>query len=86
MPLLLTPVLTAFAIGFSVSAALYLPTIFAGNAQILTLTVEAVTLAAGAGRQPLGVATGLQMLLPLIVFVLAGAISHWRFRRFSGVS
>lgn len=86
MPLLLTPVLTAFAIGFSVSAALYLPTIFAGNAQILTLTVEAVTLAAGAGRQPLGVATGLQMLLPFIVFVLAGAISHWRFRRFSGVS
>ncbi len=86
IPLLLTPILTAFAIGFSVSAALYLPTIFAGNARILTLTVEAVTLATGAGRQPLGVATGLQMLLPFMVFVLAGAVSHWRFRRFSGIS
>ena len=86
IPLLLTPILTAFAIGFSVSAALYLPTIFAGNARILTLTVEAVTLATGAGRQPLGVATGLQMLLPFMVFMLAGAASHWRFRRFSGIS
>jgi len=86
LPLLLTPILTAFAIGFSVSAALYLPTVFAGNAQIQTLTVEAVTLAAGAGRQPLGVATGLQMLLPFIVFVLAGMVSHLRYRRFSGIS
>ncbi|XDZ65453.1 ABC transporter permease [Alphaproteobacteria bacterium LSUCC0684] len=86
LTLLLTPVLTAFAIGFSVSAALYLPTVFAGNARIQTLTVEAVTLATGAGRQPLGVATGLQMLLPFLVFVLTGAISHWRFRRFSGIS
>jgi len=86
LPLLLTPTLTAFAIGFSVSAALYLPTVFAGNARIHTLTVEAVTLATSAGRQPLGVATGLQMLLPFVVFVLAGAVSHWRFRRFSGIS
>ena len=86
LPMLLTPLLTSFAIGFSVSAALYLPTVFAGNARIQTLTVEAVTLASGAGRQPLGVATGLQMLLPLMVFVGAGLVSHWRFRRFSGLS
>ena len=86
LPMLLTPMLTSFAIGFSVSAALYLPTVFAGNARIQTLTVEAVTLASGAGRQPLGVATGLQMLLPLMVFTAAGLISHWRFRRFSGLS
>lgn len=86
LPMLLTPVLTSTAIGFSVSAALYLPTVFAGNARFQTLPVEAVTLASAAGRQPLGVATGLQMLLPLVIFLLAGAISRWRFRRFSGLA
>lgn len=86
LPMLLTPVLTSFAVGFSVSAALYLPTVFAGNARFQTLTVEAVTLASAAGRQSLGVATGLQMLLPLLVFIGAAAISRWRFRGLSGIS
>ena len=36
-----------FAVGFSVSAALYLPTIFASNGRITALAVEAVTLADG---------------------------------------
>ena len=79
LPMLLTPLLTSFAVGFSVSSALYLPTIFAGNARVTTLTVEAVTLATGAGRQALGVATGMQMVLPLIVFISVAAISRWRF-------
>jgi putative thiamine transport system permease protein len=86
IPMLLTPILTAFAVGFSVSSALYLPTIFASNGKIITLTVEAVTLAAGSGRQPLGVATGLQMALPLIVFLSVAAISRWRYRGLSGIS
>ncbi|MGC6485935.1 MAG: ABC transporter permease [Candidatus Puniceispirillales bacterium] len=86
LPMLLTPILTAFAVGFSVSSALYLPTIFAGNAKVITLTVEAVTLATGAGRQPLGVATGLQMILPLGVFLSVAAISRWRFRGLRGIS
>lgn len=86
LPMLLTPVLTAFAVGFSVSSALYLPTIFAGNARVITLTVEAVTLATGAGRQPLGVATGLQMALPLVIFLSVAAISRWRFRAFRGIA
>lgn len=86
LPMLLTPLLTAFAIGFSVSSALYLPTIFSGNAQVITLTVEAVTLATGAGRQALGVATGMQMVLPLLVFTGVAAISRWRYRGLSGIS
>ena len=86
LPMLLTPLLTSFAVGFSVSSALYLPTIFAGNARVTTLTVEAVTLATGAGRQALGVATGMQMVLPLIVFISVAAISRWRFRGLSGIS
>jgi putative thiamine transport system permease protein len=83
LPIMIQPILVSFAIGFSVSAALYLPTIFAGNGQVITLTVEAVTLAAGASRSQLGVATGFQMALPLMIYIFAGAISGIRMRRFS---
>ena len=80
---MIEPILVSFAIGFSVSAALYLPTIFASNGQVVTLTVEAVTLTSGASRQQLGIATGLQMALPLVIYILAGVISNLRTRRFS---
>ena len=83
VPIMIEPILVSFAIGFSVSAALYLPTIFASNGQVVTLTVEAVTLTSGASRQQLGVATGLQMVLPLVIYILAGVISNLRTRRFS---
>ena len=46
---------------FAVSAALYLPTIFAGHGRFITLTTEAVILASGAGRQALGAAAFMQM-------------------------
>ena len=82
LPILLTPIMTAFAIGFSVSCALYLPTIFASNGRMITLTTEAVTLASGASRQALGVASILQMILPLVVFLLCDAVIRWRFGRF----
>ncbi len=83
LPILCLPILTSIAIGFSVSAALYLPTVFASNGRIITLTVEAVTLASGASRNQLGVATALQMLLPLVVFTAAAGVAHYRYRRFS---
>lgn len=83
LPIMIQPILTSFAVGFSVSAALYLPTVFAGNGRVTTLTVEAVTLASGASRAQLGVATGLQMALPLLVFVLASALARRRTARFS---
>ena len=83
LPILLIPLLTAFAVGFAVSQALYLPTIFASNGRVATLTTEAVTLAAGAGRQTLGAASALQMALPLMVFLGADFISRIRFKRFS---
>ena len=56
---------------------------FAGNGQVITLTVEAVTLASGASRQQLGVATGLQMTLPLLIYILAGLVANMRTKRFS---
>ena len=77
------PILTAFAVGFAVSSALYLPTIFASNGRILTLTTEAVTLAAGASRQNLGIASLLQMFLPLIVFLACDRLARARLGRFS---
>jgi putative thiamine transport system permease protein len=83
LPIMIQPILVSFAIGFSVSAALYLPTIFAGNGQVVTLTVEAVTLASGASRSQLGVATGFQMALPLMIYIMAGIIAGIRTRRFS---
>lgn len=69
LPMLMIPVLTAFSIGFAVSSALYLPTIFASNGRYATLTTEAVTLAASASRQSLGVASVMQMTLPLVIFI-----------------
>ena len=56
LPILLIPVLTAFAVGFAVSQALYLPTVFASNGRIATLTTEAVILASGASRRQDGTA------------------------------
>lgn len=69
LPMLMIPILTAFAVGFAVSSALYLPTVFASNGRYATLTTEAVTLAANASRQSLGVASVMQMTLPLVVFM-----------------
>jgi putative thiamine transport system permease protein len=47
LPMLLRPVLVAFAIGFAVSVDQYLATLFAGAGRIATLTTEAVTLSSG---------------------------------------
>jgi putative thiamine transport system permease protein len=71
LPILLRPLLIAAAIGFSVSVAQYLPTLFAGSGRIPTLTTEAVTLASGADRRVTGVVAFLQSALPLLVY--AGA-------------
>ncbi len=75
LPLLRRPVLLALATGFSVSIALYLPTVFAGAGRFATLTTEAVALAAGADRRLIGVETFLQSALPLAGFALALALS-----------
>jgi putative thiamine transport system permease protein len=80
LPLLLRPVLFALAIGFAVSVAQYLPTMFAGGGRFVTLTTEAVGLAGGADRRVMGVYAFMQAVMPLIVFAAALAIPAWRFR------
>ena len=85
LPILLRPLLFAFAIGFAVSVGQYLPTLFAGAGRISTLTTEAVTLSAGSDRRILGVFAITQALLPLIVFATALILPAWFWRRRSAL-
>ncbi|MBU2240722.1 MAG: ABC transporter permease [Gammaproteobacteria bacterium] len=77
-------VFTAFAIGFSVSIAQYLPTLIAGEGRYSTLTTEAVAQAASGDRKQVGSMAMLQAFFPIMVFWLAQLIpprwTKWRFR------
>jgi len=72
--LLLRPVMVAAAVGFAVSVAQYLPTVFAGAGRLPTLTTEAVGLAAGADRRLVGVFALAQAGMPMLAFALALAL------------
>lgn len=87
LPLMLRPILLAAAIGFAVSVAQYLPTLFAGAGRIATLTTEAVTLSSGSDRRVLAVQSLLQAMLPALVYGLAMAVPAllWRNRRDMGL-
>jgi putative thiamine transport system permease protein len=85
LPLLLRPVLTAFAVGFAVSAGLYLPTLLIGAGRLPTITTEAVALAAGANRRTIGVYAFLQAIIPFSGFLLAFALPAWLFRNRAGM-
>lgn len=74
---------SALILGVAVSIALYLPSIFAGAGRISTITTEAVTLAASGARGPSAQAAFMQMLLPLVTFLLVRGILKWRFGRFT---
>jgi putative thiamine transport system permease protein len=74
LPLLLAPLAIACAVAFAVSAGQYLPTLFAGNGRLATLTTEAVTLSSGADRRVIGVYAFVQSLLPLAAYLLALAL------------
>ncbi len=79
LPILLRPVATAVAIGFSVSVAQYLATLFMGAGRIVTLTTEAVTLSSGGDRRIVGTYAVLQSILPLLVYVIAFYVSRRAF-------
>ena len=74
LPILLRPVLIACAVAFAVSIAQYLPTLFAGNGRIATLTTDAVTLASGGDRRVLGTYALLQAMLPMLAYAAAIAV------------
>ncbi|WP_152536728.1 ABC transporter permease [Tolumonas lignilytica] len=84
-PMLLRPIMAAVAIGFSVSIAQYLPTLFAGGGRFDTVTTEAVALSAGGERQVQAVQALLQIMLPLVVFMLAARLPLWLTRNRKGL-
>jgi putative thiamine transport system permease protein len=81
-PLLRAALWSALAVGFSVSVAQYLPTLFIGGGRFATVTTEAVTLASGAQRSLTSAYAWLQWCLPALAFGLAAwAGQARRFRR-----
>ena len=81
-PLIVRPLLSALAIGFSVSIAQYLPTQWLGGGRIPTFTTEAVALSSGGATATLAAQALWQLLLPMFFFLLtallARRISHYR--------
>jgi putative thiamine transport system permease protein len=86
LPMLLRPILVAFAVGFAVSVGQYLSTLFPGAGRVATLTTEAVTLSGGADRRVIGVHAVLQASLPLAVYGLALALPRLVFWNRKGMS
>ena len=70
-PLLRAALSAGFAIGFAVSVAQYLPTLFVGAGRFATMTTEAVTLAAGAQRSLTSAYALLLWGFPLLVWAWA---------------
>jgi putative thiamine transport system permease protein len=83
-PLLQRAIASAWAVGFAVSVAQYLPTLYVGAGRFATVTTEAVTLAAGAQRSLMSAYAALQMLLPIAAFALAAWLG--RPRRFEKIA
>lgn len=70
-PMLRSALTSALAVGFAVSVAQYLPTLFVGAGRFSTVTTEAVTLASGGQRSLMSAYAWLQWLLPAAGFALA---------------
>lgn len=84
-PLLARSGLLALALAFSVSIALYLPTLFAGAGRFSTAATEAAA-AAGSGNLRLASMHALLLaVLPLLAFAGAYASGSWLFRHRHGV-
>lgn len=76
LPLLARPLLAALAVGFSVSVAQYLPTLYAGAGRFTTVTTEAVALSSGGDPQQQAIQALLQMLLPTMMFIITLQVSR----------
>ena len=83
-PMLRASLAAGYAVGFAVSVAQYLPTLYVGGGRLATVTTEAVGLAAGGQRNLMAAFAWLQWLLPVVVFT--GATRLGRGRRFAPTS
>ncbi|HEX5739779.1 MAG TPA: ABC transporter permease subunit, partial [Hydrogenophaga sp.] len=77
-PLLRRALAASAAVGFAVSVAQYLPTLYIGAGRFATVTTEAVTLAAGAQRSLTSAYAWLQVVLPVLGFALAAWVGRPR--------
>jgi putative thiamine transport system permease protein len=82
-PLLRAALWASFAVGFAVSVAQYLPTLYVGAGRFNTVTTEAVNLAAGGQRSLSAAYAWLQWVLPMLVFGMAAWLG--RARRFGNL-
>ncbi|WP_037418595.1 ABC transporter permease, partial [Sinorhizobium sp. CCBAU 05631] len=80
LPLLFRACLTAFAVGFSVSVSLYLPTLLIGAGRLTTIATEAVALSSGGDRRVIGVYALVQASLPFLAFLVASLGPQLLFR------
>ncbi|WP_218353599.1 ABC transporter permease [Alteromonas lipotrueiana] len=71
LPILFAPIMVALALGAAISFGQYLPTLLVSGGRLATVTTEAVAIASGASRRLTAVYALMQMLLPLLGFVLA---------------
>ncbi len=76
-PLIVRPLLSALAVGFSVSIAQYLPTQWLGGGRIPTLTTEAVALSSGGATATLAAQALWQLILPMAFFLLTALLARW---------
>ncbi|VDZ83578.1 ABC transporter permease subunit [Kluyvera intermedia] len=76
-PLIIRPLLSALAVGFSVSIAQYLPTQWLGGGRVPTLTTEAVALSSGGATATLAAQALWQLILPMTFFLLTALIARW---------
>jgi putative thiamine transport system permease protein len=80
LPMLARPILTAAALGFAVSVALYLPTLLVGAGRWPTITTEAVALSSGGDPHLIGMTALVQALLPFLGFAVAAILPAVLFR------
>lgn len=80
LPLLARALLLATALGFSVSVAVYLPTLFAGAGRFATLATEAAATIAAGNLRAAAVAATTMASLPLAVLALAVLAATLLFR------
>lgn len=77
-PLLKAALASSFAVGFAVSVAQYLPTLYVGAGRFATVSTEAVNMAAGGQRSLASAFAWLQWLLPVLMFAAAGVAGRAR--------
>ena len=77
-PLLKRSIAASAAVGFAVSVAQYLPTLYLGAGRYATITTEAVNLAAAGQRSLTAAYAVLQFALPVLGFALAAWVARPR--------